>query len=161
VTQAWDYPEIMRGSNGSLPNDRRHQIRAYGYWQATPEWMFNAVVTVLSGRPKNCFSTAPDDPYGYGSNFFYCNGQPTTRGAAGRQPWTFNINLGTEYRPSWADRKLALTADIFNVLNQQRTQSWVEASQTASGAPNLNYKRVLSYSDPRYVRFGVRYDFDL
>jgi hypothetical protein len=161
VTQTWDFPEIMRGTNGPLPNDRTHQLRVFGFWQATPEWLFNSVVTAVSGRPKNCMSTAPDDPYGYGSNFFFCNGQPTTRGAAGRLPWTYNINLGAEWRPAWAGHNLAFTADVFNLLNQQREQSRIDASQTGSGAPSINYRRVLSYSDPRYVRFGARYDFSL
>jgi hypothetical protein len=161
VTQTWDFPELMRGSNGPLPNDRTHQLRAFGFWQATPEWLFNSVVTITSGRPKNCLSTAPDDPYGYGSNFFYCNGEPSSRGAAGRLPWTYNINLGTEWRPAWGNSNLAFTADVFNVLNQQREQSRIDAAQTGSGAVNASYRRVLSYSDPRYVRVGVRYDFSL
>jgi hypothetical protein len=161
VTQTWDFPELMQGANGPLPNDRRHQLRLLGYWQATPEWMFNTVATFVSGRPKNCLSTSPDDPYGYGSNFFFCNGEPSARGSAGRLPWTYNINLGAEYRPAWADHKLAFTADVFNVLNQQRVQSRIDAAQTGSGGVNTSYRRVLSYSDPRYVRLGVRYDFTL
>jgi len=28
ATQTWDYPELMVGSNGFLPNDRKHQFKA-------------------------------------------------------------------------------------------------------------------------------------
>ena len=174
VTQDWDFPELMIGSRGYLPNDRRHQIKAYGYWQMNPEWLFGASLQVASGRPKNCIGNAPADPDGawtydrqnYGASFFYCdydvNGttvkQLGTRGTKGRLPWTYELNLSAQYTPAWADHKLAFTADVFNVFTQQRKVSVVE---TQNSVDDVNYGRVISYQTPRTVRLGVRYDFSL
>jgi len=55
VTSTWDFKELMEGSYGYLPNDRRHQIKGFGYYQVTPEWAFGATTVAESGRPKNCF----------------------------------------------------------------------------------------------------------
>ncbi|NKZ40233.1 TonB-dependent receptor [Oleiagrimonas citrea] len=164
VTQDWDFPELMIGSSGYLPNDRRHQLKAYGYWQMTPEWLFGANVAIASGRPKNCIGNAPGtlDRQGYGTSFFFCDlnhdGTPeaTPRGSQGRLPWTYRLDLSAQWRPAWADHNLAFTADIFNVFTQQRTLSIVE---TNGGNPS--YGRTISYQTPRYVRLGVRYDFSL
>src|SRR5690606_21648417 len=37
-TQDWDHPELMEHADGYLPNDRRHYVKAYGFYQLTPEW---------------------------------------------------------------------------------------------------------------------------
>ena len=168
VTQDWDFPELMVGSRGYLPNDRRHQLKAYGYWQMNPEWLFGTTVQVASGRPKNCIGNPPPgyDRQGYGSAFFFCdydvNGTTVkrfgARGSKGRLPWTYQLNLSAQYTPDWAEHKLAFTADIFNVFTQQRAVSIVE---TQASVDDPNYSRVLSYQTPRYVRLGVRYDFSL
>jgi hypothetical protein len=169
VTQDWDFPELMVGSRGYLPNDRRHQIKAYGFWQMNPEWLFGANATIMSGRPKNCIGNPPDgyDRQGYGASFFFCDfgvsedsftKEFTPRGSQGRLPWTYQLNLSAQYTPAWADHKLAFTADVFNVFTQQRKLSIVE---TQSSVTDENYSRVLSYQTPRYVRLGVRYDFSL
>ncbi len=166
VTQDWDFPELMIGSNGPLPNDRTHVLRARGYWQMTPEWLFGAVFQVVSGRPKNCIGNYPGELPAeltvYGASFFYCDGQLGVRGSKGRLPWTERLDLSVEYRPSFADHKLAFTADIFNVFNQQRGTSMNEIGELgAVGQPNPGYARFLSYQSPRYVQLGARYDFSL
>jgi outer membrane receptor protein involved in Fe transport len=168
VTQDWDFPELMIGSRGYLPNDRRHQIKAYGYWQPTPEWLFGANALIASGRPKNCIGNAPGglDRQHYGTSFFFCdftddgvaNPTFTPRGSQGRLPWSYRLDLSARYTPAWANHNLAFTADIFNVFNSQRVMSIVE---THDGVTDRNYGRPLSYQTPRYVRLGVRYDFSL
>ncbi|MBB3225701.1 hypothetical protein FHW69_000291 [Luteibacter sp. Sphag1AF] len=158
VTQDWDAPELMVGSNGPLPNDRKHQLKAYGYYQFNPEWLFSANLTVASGRPINCLGVAPGDPVKYGAAYFYCDGKVSPRGSRGRLPWSEQLNLGVEYRPAFADHKLAFNADIFNVFTQQRTQSLIEVGENAAGAPVVTYQRPISFSTPRYFRFAVRYD---
>ncbi|MFC4763078.1 TonB-dependent receptor [Dyella koreensis] len=161
VTQTWDFKEIMYGATGNLPNDRRHQVKAYGYYQITPEWLVGGIVQVSSGRPKNCLGIYPTDPYQYGSSYFYCNGQTAPRGSQGTLPWNYTLNLSTEYRPAWAGHKLAFNLDVFNVFNQQRAQNQIETYQLGSGARSGTYGRVISYSAPRSVRLGARYDFSL
>ncbi|MEI7035292.1 TonB-dependent receptor [Fulvimonas yonginensis] len=169
VTQDWDFPELMVGSRGYLPNDRRHEIKAYGYWQMNPEWLLGASAIIQSGRPKNCIGNPPDgyDRQGYGASFFFCDfgtseddftKEFTPRGSQGRLPWTYQLNLSAQYTPAWADHKLAFTVDVFNVLAQQRAMSIVE---TQSDVTDPNHGRVISYQTPRSVRLGMRYDFSL
>jgi hypothetical protein len=161
VTQDWDAPELMIGANGPLPNDRTHQLKAYGFWQMNPEWLFGANLAVASGRPKNCIGVAPGDPIQYGEAYFYCGGQVAPRGSRGRLPWTYQLDLNAEYRPAWADHKLAFTAQVFNVFTQQRTLSQVDGGETDTDVADPNFERTISYQTPRYVQVGARYDFSL
>jgi hypothetical protein len=164
VTQDWDFPELMVGSSGNLPNDRRHQIKAYGYYQMTPEWLFGANLAIASGRPKNCLGNpvpAEYDRQSYGNSFFFCDldhdgvSEFHPRGSLGRLPWTYRLDLSAQWRPAWADHKLAFTADVFNLLNQQRTAVMFERGD------DPRYGGTVAYSAPRSVRLGVRYDFGL
>ncbi|MEV8521046.1 TonB-dependent receptor [Dyella marensis] len=166
VTQDWDAPEIMQFTNGPLPNDRTHQLKAYGYFQMNPEWLFGANLAVASGRPKNCIGVDPVDAIGYGASYFECDLQPSPRGSQGRLPWTWRLDLNTEYRPAWADHKLAFTANVFNVFGSQKETAIIEVAETgsiAAGKPikSDDYRRAVAYQTPRYFQFGVRYDFSL
>lgn len=162
ATQDWDFPELMNGANGPEANDRTHQLRFRGFYQITPEWLVSANALVMSGRPKNCIGNYPGTPpttSDYGASFFYCGGELSPRGSKGRLPWTYRLDLGAEYRPAFADHKLAFTADVFNVFNQQRMSSMQEVGELDGGDHNPAYGSALSFASPRYVRFGVRYDF--
>ena len=166
-TQDWDHPELMEYAGGYLPNDRRHYIKAFGYYQMTPEWRFSSTFTAASGRPKNCFgyyngqnANDPDfNPYP-GPYYFYCNNEPSPRGSHGRMPWTVRWDLGVKYSPNFAANKLQFALDVFNVANTQTAQNIIEYGELGSpGAAYHSTGRVLSYSAPRSVRFSVRYDF--
>lgn len=171
-SQDWDFPEFMQFANGNLPNDRRHQIRAFGYWQVTPEWLLSSTLTANSGRPKNCTgewfadATGNTDPSGYiGSNglgaYHVCYGKISPRGSLGNLPWTYQLDLGVSYRPAFADHKLALDLNVFNVTNTQRTNTINESSIDQAGVPNTIYGATLGYTTPRYVRLAAKYDFSL
>ncbi|WP_165488732.1 MULTISPECIES: TonB-dependent receptor [Dyella] len=164
VTQDWDHKELMIGSNGPEANDRTHQIRAYGYYQITDEWLASANILIQSGRPKNCIGVYPGDipsEINYGNSYFYCKGQLTARGSQGRLPWQYRLDLGVQYRPAFANHNLAFTMTVVNVFNKQTVLSMNELGETGSGAPNLSYSQPLSYQTPRYFQFGVRYDFQM
>jgi hypothetical protein len=161
VTQDWDAPELMRGANGPLPNDRRHQIKAYGWYQMNPDWLFGANVAINSGRPKNCIGVLPGDPIQYGEAYFYCDGQIAPRGSRGRTPWTYQLDLSAQWSPSWANHQLAFTLDAFNVFNSQRVTSRVDGGETDVGVTDPAYNRPISFQQPRYFRLGARYDFSL
>jgi outer membrane receptor for ferric coprogen and ferric-rhodotorulic acid len=60
ATSTWDTAELMQYSNGLLPNDRTHQIKAYGFYDLTPEWTVGGNFLAASGRPKNCFGNHPN-----------------------------------------------------------------------------------------------------
>lgn len=169
VTQDWDLPELMVGANGNLPNNRKHQLRVFGYYQLSDELRFGATLQVMSGRPLSCTTFWPDptaDVYN-GSYYHYC-GLPiagstgyvfTPRGTSGTTPWTETLNVNTAYSPSWMDHKLTFQVDVFNLFNQQRPLYYNERYATNRSTVNQLYGRVLNYSDPRSVRLQVRYDF--
>ncbi|MGY3229050.1 hypothetical protein ACVWWJ_000534 [Luteibacter sp. HA06] len=165
TTETWDFPAIMENTNGNLPNDQKHQLRIYGTYAPTDEWAFSTVTRIASGYPVSCIGTRPEayggDPYEYGNSYFYCNGQPATRGTFGRTPWTYNVDVSAAWKPAFADHKLTLSADVFNILGKQRVTQYYEVGETAAGDPNPQYKRARSFSDPRTVRLGARYDFTL
>jgi outer membrane receptor for ferrienterochelin and colicin len=167
VTQDWDLPQLMVGANGRLPNDRTHQIKAFGYYQLNDDWRFGANAQIASGRPKSCTSFYPTADRGLynGSFYFFCGlpGTPgyefSSRGSRGSAPWTYLVNLNVAYTPTWLDKNLTFQIDVLNVLNKQTPTSYnFRYAQSRTTASPL-YGRELNYTDPRTVRFTARYDF--
>ena len=169
ATVDWDYSYVMDYANGDLANDRRHQIKAYGSYQITPEWLVSANVQILSGAPRSCLGFyGPDQTnpgLGYGSFYHFCNGEPFSPGKT-HNPWDYMLSLGGEYRPAWAGRKLGFNVTVFNLLDQQRiTQTYarygtsVPDSSGARTGLNPSYLRPFSAQTPRYVRIGITYDY--
>lgn len=166
-TMDWDHPELMEYAGGYLPNDRRHYLKAFGFYQLNPEWRLSSTFIAHSGRPKNCTGiyngATADDPdfHAYnGPYYHYCDGVPSIRGDEGRLPWTTRWDLGVNYSPNFAANKLQFSLDVFNVLNKQTVQNVIEYGEIGSaGAPYHSTGRAISYSSPRSVRFAVRYDF--
>jgi hypothetical protein len=162
ATSTWDMPELMEGAYGYLPNDRTHQIKAYGYYDLSPEWRMGANIKAESGRPKNCFGNyGGTGDAGYGSVYFYCNGQYAPRGSQGRLPWNFGIDLNAMYKPAQV-AGLSLRVDVFNVFNKITPLVIDETRETANDytyVPLATYGRVISYSAPRSVRFTAEYNF--
>ena len=161
ATVDWDYSYVMDYANGALANDRRHQIKAYGSYQLTPEWMLSGNLAILSGAPKTClgyYGEGETNPgLGYGDYYHFCYGEISSPGKS-RQDWTYTLSLGAEYRPEWAGRKLAFNATVYNVFDQQKiTQTYANAGDKAE--PDPSYNSPVTSQTPRYVRFGVSYDF--
>lgn len=172
VTSTWDTPELMENSYGLLPNSRTHQLKAYGYYQATPEWGVSGNLLVESGRPKNCFgfykyNTGNELDNGnldYGNVYFYCQDPvtgdqfATPRGSQGRLPWSYSLDLGVTYKPSYA-KGLTLRVDVFNAFNKQTARVVDETQVLNSGAYSPTYNGVLSYTEPRKVALTASYEF--
>ena len=178
TTQAFDFPEITLNSYGRLPNDRRHQIKAYGFYEVSSEWTAGANGLIASGRPKNCIGSLPDNlqtnastnPQDYGSAFFFCskapslgafgtnNGAATPRGSQGTLPWDTRLDLNLAYRPAVV-KGLALKATVFNVFNKQTIQNVEERRNTGSGAVRSTSQSVLSYTSPISFMFSLEYNF--
>ncbi|MGP1666447.1 MAG: Oar protein, partial [Rhodanobacter sp.] len=162
ATVDWDYAQVMDYANGSLANDRRHQIKAFGSYQLTNEFMLSGNLAILSGAPKTCLGYyGPDElnpGLAYNGGYYhFCKGKPYSPGTE-RQPWTYTLSLSAEYRPEWAGKKLAFNGSVFNVFDQQRiTQTYALSGKSTS--PNVNFGRPYSAQTPRYFRFGVSYDF--
>ncbi|SOO31069.1 TonB-dependent receptor [Xanthomonas citri] len=164
-TQDWDAAELMYYAGGSLANDRRHQLKAFGAYQISPEWMASATVRVMSGTPISClgyFGSNEGNPIGYGSAYHYCGGQASPPGDAGRTPWIKNLDLGLTYRPSFADHKLALGLQVFNVLNDRSVNRVESRYNTAPYTVRNTYgigTEAYNYNTPRFVRLTAAYDF--
>lgn len=160
ATSTWDNPELMVNSYGLLPNDRTHQVKAFGFYDLTPEFTLGANFLAASGRPRSCFGWNPNVPpeADYGSVFFYCNGKDAPRGSYGKLPWDIRLDLNLAYRPA-ALKDLAFKIDVFNATNRQTAQVYDETynvSSTTDVSPT--YGQVISYTAPRSVRFSVEYN---
>ncbi len=165
TTAVFDHPELSLYSDGLLPNDRKHQIKAYGFYQLTPEINIGANFLLSSGRPKNCIGNLPDSygvdnpAAGYNSSFFFCDGKPAPRGSRGRMPWDNRLDLNFGYSPAYV-KGLSLKVDVFNVFNRQIAQNMTEQYNTDSATTvNANYGGVLSYTAPRSVKLTAEYNY--
>ncbi|WP_213949144.1 TonB-dependent receptor [Luteibacter sp. dw_328] len=162
ATVDWDYAEVMQYSNGELANSRKHQFKVYGSYQISSEWLASGNVLIASGTPKSCLGFyGPDQTnpnLGYGSFYHWCDGEPSQPGKAGHNPWTYILTGSIEYRPEWADKKLAFNVTVFNLLNQRKaTQTFPQYGSTDSVNPRYNVP--IYQTQPRYARFGISYDF--
>ncbi|URX63561.1 TonB-dependent receptor [Luteibacter anthropi] len=166
-TQDWDTATLMENANGLLANNRKHQLKAYGSYAITPEWMVSGTVRILSGGPKSCLgyyggpgSDLDPDPAGYYSSYHYCNGKPFHPGDKSL-PWTKNLDLAVTYRPEFADHKLAFAINVFNVTNERKPIQ-TDPTYEADGSPGTvqnTYNIGTYYQTPRYVRLSATYDF--
>jgi len=172
TTQAFDFPEFSRNANGRLPNDRKHQMKAYGYYQATQQIGIGSNILLASGRPKNCIGNAPvaagsSTPYtpgspvtnysGYGSAYFFCNGVDSPRGSLGTLPNTVRVDLNVSYLPT-EYKGVSLKLDVFNLFNRQSTEVIEERLNSGTGLRSL-YGTPISYSAPRSMRISALYEF--
>jgi hypothetical protein len=157
----WDNSYLMENNNGPTNNDHTHQLKLYGYYQLTPEWLVSANLSFVSGAPKVClgyYGPNLTDPGKYGGQYHYCDGVAATPGSQGRLPWIRQLDLGTTYRPAFAEGKLSFTASVFNAFNDQRALNRYPYSQTDPGVADPQYGQAVVRQLPRYVRLGVSYD---
>ncbi|QOL49837.1 TonB-dependent receptor [Massilia litorea] len=168
ATQTWDYRELMSYADGLLPNDRKHQIKAFGFYDITPEWVIGGAATLASGRPRSCVGTNPNTvgfPPGlnYQSASHYCFGAtgstntPSPRGSVGRLPWEKTFDMNVVYRPA-AVAGLSLKVDVFNVFNSQTAQKVYERYNTNQSRYNL-YEGLISATAPRSAKFTAEYNY--
>jgi predicted NUDIX family NTP pyrophosphohydrolase len=164
VTSSWDYPELMEGAYGYLPNHRKHQLKAFGFYEVTPEVVVGANVLIASGRPRSCIGSAanPGDSPNYANQTFYCGGLTrsenvlTPRGTVGNLPWEHRYDLNVAYRPNFV-KGLQFRVDVFNVFNSQVVRNVTEAYNNGANVSGL-YQTPLSLTSPRYARFSLMYD---
>lgn len=173
TTQAFDFPEFSVNANGPLPNQRKHQLKLFGYYQATPEWGIGGNFLWASGRPRSCIGNAPsttgdffDNPQsitnysGYGSAYFFCNGVASPRGSLGELDPSMRLDMNVTYKPA-ALKGFALKLDVFNLFNRQSIETVEERFNTPGGAATVwtRYGHVESYSTPRSFKLTASYDY--
>ena len=102
----------------------------------------------------------------YGGSSFYCrneNGEQelTSRGDYGTTPWTVKVDAGVSYVPKWADDKLTLKLDVFNLLNANKGIQYNQTKDKAQGSDlqNPNFLAPTQLQAPRSVRLTARYKF--
>lgn len=172
TTANWDFPEFMTFTNGVLPNDRTHQLKAFGFYEFTSEWSLGASVLMQSGRPKTCQGTDvksdngnnPAFPLqaewggpGYGASYMFCNGKPAPRGSLGRMPTEKHLDLSLTYKPMTV-KGLVLGLDVFNVTNDQVALTRNETYDGGNGKIVSTYGIVRQYADPLTVKLRVEYN---
>jgi outer membrane receptor for ferrienterochelin and colicin len=162
ISQDWDYPGLMEGAEGYLPNDRRHTFKAFGSYQVAEEWRLGGNVVVQSGRPKNCLGFYNGNLDGvsvyYGAASFYCDGVLHPRGSFGRLPWSRNLSLQVTYEPKWY-KGLTFQVDALNIFNERTVTSIQEQGEDALHSPSPAYQQPIGIQAARSFRFTAQYEF--
>lgn len=174
LTQDFDHALFTHGTDGYLPNDRRHTLKVFGRYDLSEEWSVGGVGIVQSGAPVNCNGYIPLEGLGedegplqsYGPSSFYCldaDGEQTLtqRGSRGRTPWTMTIDTSLSYQPNWADKRLTLKMDVFNLLNSQKVTKFNQTADRNRASPEFDpeFLNAYSFQAPRSVRLSAHYAF--
>lgn len=165
ITAAYDYYDFFtNGSDlskvtntGPLSNDRRHQFKVSGVYLTPWKLSFGAAAYWRSGTPRTRYGYS--DAYGRYEFFL------SERGAEGRTPSNYEVDLHFGYPLDLGPAQVNFLLDVFNVLNAQRPvlldQRWgFEEADNASPAPvNPRYGEAVLRTPPASARFGVRVSF--
>ncbi len=168
TSQNFDAQEINEFATGYLPNDRRHQLKAHGAFAITDEWLVSGNLAIASGAPISCFGFFnPDgrdetseaaDPIGYGASYHTCFGQEFKPGKR-HAPWTHRFDAGITYKPGFLDHKLAVTMNVFNILNKTTATSYNTTSEVDPYVIDNTFNLPTSFTTPRSVQLQISYDF--
>ncbi|WP_237055605.1 TonB-dependent receptor [Microbulbifer sediminum] len=177
ILQDFDFPALMDGAKGYLPNDRRHQVKVFGAYQVTQDLRVGANFSLKSGRPVNAFGLGHPDyttydadgnpvpgsaPYGDTYYLWDSGSQEYTqvaRGDMGRTDWVSQLDLNAVYVMPMASGELELRADAFNILNAASELESYEFAEQEVGVADPRYGLTTSYQRPFYVRLGAAYNF--
>jgi hypothetical protein len=166
LTEAFDFPDLMKGAYGDLPSDRRWVLKIYGAYNFTSQWQMSFNFNYTSGGPLSCFGFDNDVGQGYaylyGNDSHYCHigGKDTLvpRGSVGRGPRVYNLDAGIHYMPDWAPG-LRFGISVQNLFNFQHPTLLNQTHEDDGGKPNTSYLSPYDYQDPREFRFSIEYDF--
>lgn len=182
ITQDFDYAALAEGSDGYLPNDRRHQLKFYGHYKFSDTWTFGFNSLVASGRPTSCIGFVPKTSYDFydstggtgrgaghytSPSSYYClNDQGVSvlnnRGTGPRTPWTKQLDLSANYNQKIGPGMLTVQFSLVNVFDTRTTTEWNEVrdySRTETTRVAKNYQLPTSRQTPRYLRLSARYNF--
>lgn len=165
ISAAYDYYDFFTNgmdlgkvtNTGPLSNDRRHQFKVSGVYHTPWNVELGAAAYWRSGTPITRYGYS--DAYGRYEFFL------TKRGAEGRTPSNYDVDVHVGYPVQAGPVKINLLLDVFNILNTQRAilldQRWgFQESDNAQSAPaNANYLEPVLRTSPTTARFGVRVSF--
>lgn len=170
ITQDFDFPALMDGAYGNLPNDRRHAFKIYGAYALNDMVRLGANFRLESGRPTNAFGIShPDGRPDYGDTYYVCtsaceSAKPVfhqfTRGSYGSTPWTAQLDLSATLTTTIANSEVEFRADIFNVLNASgvtRVDEYAELGDQGKPSPTFNLTQ--SFQAPRSVQLSASVKF--
>ncbi|MGE4260883.1 TonB-dependent receptor [Shewanella sp.] len=166
LTQDFDFPVLMEGADGYLPNDRRHMIKVFGAYSVTENFTVGANISVESGRPLNKFGIgSPSGLPSYGDTYYTQNADGTytmnSRGTAGRTDWVYRVDLSASYNWKITDNlDVLLKANVYNVFNSSASiRKYEFYEQSGPGDLNPYYGATTAYQTPRYVEFSASVKF--
>ena len=165
ITAAYDYYDFFTDgvnfgnitNDGPLSNDRRHQFKVSGVYHTPWKLTLGANAYWRSGTPLTRYGYS--DAYGRYEFFL------TKRGAEGRTPSNYDVDVHFGYPIDLGRATVNLILDVFNVLNTQRPvlldQRWgfEEADNALATPANPRYGEAVIRTPPTSARFGVRISF--
>jgi len=165
ITAAYDYYDFFTNgmdlstvtNKGPLSNDRRHQFKVSGVYHTPWNVELGASAYWRSGTPLTRYGYS--DAYGRYEFFL------TERGAEGRTPSNYDVDVHVGYPIVAGPVRINLLLDIFNLLNAQRPilldQRWgfQESDNAVSHPANPNYLEPVLRTSATSARFGVRVSF--
>ncbi len=165
ISAAYDYYDFFTdGRNlskitntGPLSNDRRHQFKVSGVYE-TPVKLSLGVAAYWRGG-------TPITRYGYSDAYNRYEFFLTKRGAEGRTPSNYDVDVHLGYPVVAGQVKVNLLLDVFNLLNAQRAvlldQRWgfQEADNESRTPVNPGYGKPVLRTPPTSARLGVRVTF--
>lgn len=165
ITAAYDYYDFFTDgrdlgtitNKGPLSNDRRHQLKLSGVYNTPWKLAVGAAAYWRSGTPLTRYGYS--DAYGRWEFFL------GERGAEGRTPSNYEVDLHFGYPIAVGPATVNLIVDLFNVLNAQRPvlldQRWgfAEADNHEDEPANPRYGEAVFRTPPTSVRAGVRVSF--
>ena len=165
ITAAYDYYDFFTDgadlntitNTGPLSNDRRHQFKASGIYETPWKLSVGAAAYWRSGTPLTRYGYS--DAYGRYEFFL------TERGAEGRSPSNYDVDLHLGYPITLGRATVNLLLDVFNVFNTQRPilldQRWgfSEADNAQPTPSNPRYGEAVIRTPPTSARLGVRVSF--
>ncbi len=115
-TEAFDFPILTYNAQGSLPQDRKHQLKLHGMYQFAHGFKAGGTFRWLSGTPLS----ATTDPDNFNNPFAYGRIYLLPQGAAGRTPslQQFDLHLSYDWKMSERVRSV-LFLDVYNLLDRQ------------------------------------------
>lgn len=174
VNSAFDEAEFQINNDGPLTNDRRHQLKLDGTYEAPFGLTIGASAYWRSGVPITAYGYS----YGYENWEYYLS----KRGEFGRTDDEYELDLHLGYPWKVSGVRVNVLVDVFNLLNRQgeinRNMQYtlsedyyvldydngtvlpaIRKGDTAHPPTNPAFNHANAWQDPRTIRFGVRLSF--
>ncbi|MCB1010003.1 MAG: TonB-dependent receptor, partial [Acidobacteria bacterium] len=150
INSAFDYFDFLVNADGKLTNDRTHTFKVNGSY-TVQDGIFQDLTVGLSAYWQ---SGTPQTAYGYA--FFYQNWEYylTPRGALGRGPSDYEMDLHLDYPIKIGDYELQFLVDVFNLLDRQAVRQYDQRYNLNSDAVCAGIPVGLCNGDPFDRDFG-------